>query len=268
MDTTSPTLAEGQAITATWRNFFAFLRRPRLPEDDVGHRAVFEDVAPGETRPAPPTGIKLEAFRRTLHLFVLDILLMAPILLVAAGLEAAGVQFPDNALAELTFGPMIIAAIVLGAPLMEELAFRGWLTGRPAALVGFGAVLVLYLGNTLVIPFAPEASRLLVGGALLALFVLAAILAVAALRNRPAPRWYARAFPLFYALSVIAFAAIHITNYEQGDMALWMLLPLVIPQAVAGLVWGYARVHFGLWSSMLLHAMHNGLAVGLILGFT
>ena len=268
MDTTSPTLAEGQAITATWRNFFAFLRRPRLPEDDVGHRAVFENVAPGETRPAPPTGIKLEAFRRTLHLFVLDILLMAPILLVAAGLEAAGVQFPDNALAELTFGPLIIVAIVLGAPLMEELAFRGWLTGRPAALVAFGTLLLAYLAISVIAPLLPEMQQGLLGLGAIGAFVLAAILAVAALRNRPAPRWYARAFPLFYALSVIAFAAIHITNYEQGDMALWMLLPLVIPQAVAGLVWGYARVHFGLWSSILLHAMHNGLAVGLILGFT
>jgi membrane protease YdiL (CAAX protease family) len=44
-----------------------------------------------------------------------------------------------------------------------------------------------------------------------------------------------------------------------------ILLPLVVPQLIAGLVFGYARVTFGLWSDMLLHMMHNGLLISLVL---
>jgi cyanate permease len=42
------------------------------------------------------------------------------------------------------------------------------------------------------------------------------------------------------------------------------LIVLVVPQLIAGLIFGYARVTYGLWSDMMLHMMHNGLLVGLI----
>ena len=60
----------------------------------------------------------------------------------------------------------------------------------------------------------------------------------------------------------LVFALAHLTNYSQ--VAVLILLPLVVPQLLFGLILGYARVTYGLWSDMLLHMMHNGLLIGLV----
>ena len=38
----------------------------------------------------------------------------------------------------------------------------------------------------------------------------------------------------------------------------------VPPEKAAGLIFGYARVTYGLWSDMLLHVLHNGLLISLV----
>ena len=58
------------------------------------------------------------------------------------------------------------------------------------------------------------------------------------------------------------FALAHLANYTEGEAVL--LLPLVVPQLLAGLIFGYARVTYGLWSGMLLHMMHNALFISLV----
>ena len=71
-----------------------------------------------------------------------------------AALTALGVRLPGHLLEDLELGPALIAFIVVGAPLGEELVFRGWLSGRPGHV---GATLVLL------------AAGLLAGAALLSL---------------------------------------------------------------------------------------------------
>ena len=80
------------------------------------------------------------------------------------------------------------------------------------------------------------------------------------LRKRAAWEWFTRAFPLFFWLSTASFALVHLLNYSEGSLA--TLLPLVLPQFIAGSIFGYARVTYGLWASMLLHVLHNGALVG------
>ena len=43
-----------------------------------------------------------------------------------------------------------------------------------------------------------------------------------------------------------------------------MALP-VLPQFVIGAILGYTRVTYGLWASILLHALHNGAFISLVL---
>ena len=74
---------------------------------------------------------------------------------------------------------------------------------------------------------------------------------------------FRRNFRWFYLGSALAFASVHLVNFS-GGMALF-LLPLTLPQLLLGLILGYARVQFGLWSCILLHAAHNALFLGLIL---
>jgi len=37
-----------------------------------------------------------------------------------------------------------------------------------------------------------------------------------------------------------------------------------VPQLIVGLILGYARVTYGLWSDIALHMLHNGLLIGLV----
>lgn len=74
---------------------------------------------------------------------------------------------------------------------------------------------------------------------------------------------FRRNFRWFYLGSALAFASVHLVNFGEG--AAMILLPLTLPQFLLGLILGYARVQFGLWACILLHAAHNALFLGLIL---
>ncbi len=219
------------AIPGEWRRFGAFLRSPALPE-----RA---------------SGFSLVSLRGVGWMFVLDLLLMSVIIGAAILTFSFGFELPSNKLAGLTLGLPIVLMIVIGAPIFEEIGFRGWLSGRPAhiwplIIIGtavFGLPLLIGQGQ----PF------IVAGGLLIA--VVAAIFVAWRLWARTPFRFFSRYFGWFYALSTLTFAVVHLTNYDNANPA---FLLLVIPQAIAGLLFGYTRVHYGLWASMLLHALHNG----------
>ena len=44
-----------------------------------------------------------------------------------------------------------------------------------------------------------------------------------------------------------------------------MLLPFVVPQTIAGLIFGFARVRYGMWANIALHGLSNALFLGLTL---
>ena len=232
--------ADDFGLPATFRRFTAFLRRPDLP-----------DAA---------TGMNAETLRRTGMLYLLDLSLMAPLILIAFAAEALGLTFPDNALEDLDFGPIEILFVVLLVPALEEAVFRGWLSGRPAHLVPFLLVAAAYaaLAGGLLLPH-------LAGFGLILAMLIGAIVLSAMKQGHPPYPWFRAVFPLFFAIASLSFALVHLFNYEGASLA--YALPLVIPQFIAGLIFGYARVTFGLWSAILLHVLHNGTAIGIILTF-
>jgi membrane protease YdiL (CAAX protease family) len=221
------------------RAFLSFLRRPVLP-DRV-------------------TGIRLAALSATLGLFALDLAVMAVLVGLAAIAWTLGFTFPSSVVGELKLGPGLIALIVAGAPIGEELVFRSWLSGRPGH-VGASAVLVAAFAYLLTAELKDHPLLLL--GILAGAIVLAIALPIA-LRRRPAFAFFKRHFAWFYFASTAAFALVHLTNYSSG--AAHVLLPLVLPQLAAGLIFAYARITYGLWSNILLHMLHNGLLIGIVL---
>lgn len=233
---TSPRLARW--TPAEWRDFAAFLRRPVLP------RRV--------------TGIRLAALGATLRLFALDLLLMGLLVAVAALATALGFHLPANAIDGLDLGPMWLAIIIVGAPLAEELLFRSWLSGRPGHVT---ALIALLVGVALPILSGPQGHPVLLLGGVAIAFV-AAIGLLFWLRKHPPFPWFSRHFAWFYAASALLFASAHLANYSEGASPI--LLLLVVPQLIAGLIFGYARVTYGLWSDMLLHMLHNGLLIALV----
>jgi membrane protease YdiL (CAAX protease family) len=190
------------------------------------------------------------------RIYVLDLLAMLALVLLASVAVAAGMYIPAPAIAGIEFDALVILGVIAVAPVLEELVFRSWLSGRP----GHGlAVLALAAGG---IGFALlHTGAMVVSLAVLAAGLLTAIAAPVVLRGAPPMRWFAHGFAVFYWLSVLAFALVHLTNFSSGTIL--VLLPLVLPQFVLGILLGYVRVRIGLWGAMLLHGLHNASALAL-----
>jgi membrane protease YdiL (CAAX protease family) len=224
--------APAPSMVGEWRRLGAFLRRPRL---DV--RAQNE---------APLTVIA--------RIYALDMAIMLVLILAASVAVALGVYLPETALAGIEFTPIIVALVVIGAPVMEELVFRGWLSGRPQHMLALAATIAGFVGFGLV-----HRSGMVTGLAVMGAGALLAALALTLLRNRGPMRWFSAIFPLLFWIATLSFALVHLANFDKGSLA--VLLPLVLPQLVLGMLVGYLRVRIGLWAAILLHAAHNATAL-------
>lgn len=241
MTPVSSSVPAANSLPGEWARYLTFMRSPRLP-----------DAAGGVSR-AGLAGVA--------QLWTLDIIAMAALVGCAALAAAAGLDFPENRLERVEFGASAVFLLVIAAPVAEEIVFRGWLSGRPGHVAAVAALAAGFAIMAL-------AARSQVAGAgwgglaAFAFFIGAAI--VLAWRVQAGPwRWFGQAFPLLFWASTLAFALIHLFNYQGGALA--RLLPLVVPQLVGGTMFAYARVAHGLWASVLLHIAHNCTAVGLVL---
>ncbi len=222
-----------------WRRVGAFLARPTL--EDAGACGA-------------PSAMLL-------RVYALDIVLMSVLMVAAGAVAAAGIELPETALAGVEITVLIALGAIIAAPVLEEIVFRGWLSGKPGhvfALLSFavGAAIFVAIGDSrplISLPFV------VVGFALaLALLIL--------LRRKPVMGWFARAFPLFFWIATAAFALIHLGNFKE--VSPW-LLPLVLPQFILGALAGYVRVQIGLWGAITLHMMHNATLIAIVvLGMT
>lgn len=226
--------APAASIVAEWRRLGAFLRRPSL---DVGEQSA-------------------SPFTVLARIYALDMGIMFALILLAGAVIAMGVELPETALAGMEFTLSIVLLVILVAPVMEELVFRSWLGGKPGPIIA-----LLSFGGGVAVFGSLGTDGSLVGALFLITGIAGAIAALVIFRNRPAMGWFARAFPAFFWLSTLAFALIHLANFDEG--ALVMLLPLVLPQFVLGGLLGYVRVRIGLWAAILLHAAHNATAFGI-----
>lgn len=223
-------------ILAEWRQVRAFLLRPTLTAN--------------ENSSAP--------FTILARIYALDVLIMFGLIVIAGIVVAAGVELPRTALADMQVNASLIALVLIGAPLIEELVFRAWLPGKPGYLIA----IVLLIAAVIVGGFvSTQGLSTSITGAFSLIALLAALLSLIALVRRQPPHWYTVTFPIFFWLSTLAFALIHLANFSQGSLA--ALLPLVIPQFALGMLLGYLRVRIGLWAAILLHSAHNATALGL-----
>jgi len=224
-------------MPVAWRQWAAFLRRPVLPD-----RA--------------DTNV-LRGIKAALPLFGLDLLLMAVLLGAVGGAIALGFEMPEHLMGQMELTPLLVGFFVIGAPIGEEILFRGWLSGRAGHVIG--SLLVAAAFGLLMLGTRPGAELWsfaalgMLGGAGLFVFLL---------RGRPAMPGFQRYFVWFYWLSVLLFAVIHLTNFAAAGPT---MLPLVLPQFALAMILGYLRVTHGLWSAVLLHMLHNGVFMALVL---
>lgn len=191
----------------------------------------------------------------SVHL-VLFAVVIAPLWLASwsAGVLPSAEADPES----LATSPL---AFLLIAPLLEELVFRCWLSGRVAALrfaaCGFAAMALMLAGVSL----APDHGRLLAWtGAAVA---LAGLVHWGLTREqapaRDVPPAFIRHFGVIVWAQALLFGAIHLGNYVAPASPLGFAV--VLPQVLGGLLLAYIRTRAGLVAAMAYHAGYNGLVL-------
>lgn len=225
-------------IRTTLAELFAFLRRP-VPMEASGLQADG----------AISRWLVLTAFQ----IGVLGLVIMP---LLALWQKAFNLS-PPNAFEGLS--PLALwGGAVLLAPVLEELFFRGWMSGtrRALALMGVvvaGMMLFLALGR---------GKPLVGGGILLVTVVVAAVLWWRMRREKALPGWFARHFALLLYGITAMFAAMHLFNYPTIAL---VAVPMVLPQFWSGLMFAHTRVRLGLLASILNHIASNAIVLAVAL---
>ena len=231
-------------VVGEWTRFGTWMRSPALPDMSRDHGS---------------------AALATTRILLLDLAIMMVLIAALAAASAAGFELPENVNNSLEPDVWAILLVVVLAPLMEELIFRSWLAGHPPVMAAVAVCLVGFGGGALVATLIdPEGTMpaLMIIGPAIAL--IAAPASAVLLLKKPVPHLYTRMFPVFFWLSSLAFAMVHLTNYTELSWSmLVIILPLVLPQLVLGTMLSYLRVHHGLIPAIALHAAHNGILFSL-----
>lgn len=224
-------------------------------------RALFEEFSAWLARPrmVSPSGLRAPGAWRFLRtMLALHVAVLLLVLLPLLGLWQQVMGLPSPEAFDQVSKAMLVPFVVVLAPVSEELAFRGWLTGRVRAiwLVGCGFVAAGFLAMVNVHVYEVPAS----------FAVLAMGIAAPAgwwwLRRRGVVPGFERAFPVLVWLSIVVFGLSHLSNYPRFSLA---LLPMVLPQLWAGMTLSYTRMRIGIFGAMLIHAAANGISVSLAL---
>ena len=203
-------------------------------------------------------------WRQLFWLFVLDVVLVIAAALVVTGYEYAldwlGITPPMTGLDEAGNPlPLLVTACII-APLYEEVVYRSWLKGTPRYLMVLGLAVLLFWLINVFLPFRDNQMIVTVTWGLPGLLAIGTVVGRASLwrgGRQPVP-FFRRHFVWFFWASCFAFALGHVGNYDSFSL---LLIPLVLPQLVAGINWAFARMRFGLPASILLHAAANSILV-------
>lgn len=209
---------------------------------------------------AQPVASPGERARVLLAAGVVHLVLLAAVVgpLWLASRSAGVLPAPDAEAGRLATSPLAFLVI---APLLEELVFRGWLTGRVAALrfaaCGFAAMALMLAGVALV----PEHGRMLAwAGAGVALAGLVQwSLTREGTHARTVPPAFIRHFAVIVWAQALLFGAIHLGNY--ADLTSPLGLAVVLPQVLGGLLLAFIRTRAGLVAGMAYHAGYNAVVL-------
>lgn len=220
----------------TVSEFIAFLRRPtveNLLEQPIGEKAEI--------------GVSL---------FVLSIATTMIVGVLALPVILATDLTTGEKLSEALSGSIwsvLLSVVVLG-PLIEEIIFRGWLSGTwRAVLASAFGLTTIYGGSAILDPYVAEGNAiqplLIVAGAILI------FLAFSPLDDARRIIGFERVFPVIFYAQATVFGFLHFQNYAASSLVIALLATL--PLVACGLIWGYARIRLGFASAVILHAAYN-----------
>jgi hypothetical protein len=228
----------GVRLRDEWRACFHFIFKPRL-QRELKRRLP----ASGRLADWLPNISLARLLGWAATLWVLNIFALGPIVL--AVFEASGAKH------RIDVNHLPWVAALIWAPLVEELLFRLVLRQPLQALWVVPLMVgVLYFG-------LHDGALMLLAATIAGLWCIRFFTDVPSASGFRYLRYYRNYFPWVFHLASLAFAAVHIRNFEFADIAWWMMVILVAPQWITGLVLGWMRVQRGLGASILLHALFN-----------
>jgi membrane protease YdiL (CAAX protease family) len=228
--------------------------------------ALLRDIAGFVVDPAPPPA-QLQWGRTfalaLLVLYLLDSALTFGTVLIWWGADAAGYEAPDLLDWDRSSAEEWISAVLL-APVLEEAIFRGWLSGRQAALELAGrialAMAVLITGVVLFRSGISLASLRTIQVCALGFTVYALFIWFRERKRKVAiPAWFNRNYCHLVWGSSVAFGTVHLLNYDGLSGPIDLIL--VLPQTLGGLVLAYTRTRLGLIAAMVQHALFNAVLI-------
>ncbi|MGB3464030.1 MAG: CPBP family glutamic-type intramembrane protease [Cyclobacteriaceae bacterium] len=186
-------------------------------------------------------------FRELVLLFTVLLVLRYAIVLVKALLmEEDLLEFSE---AEERLELSAVFSYILLIPLIEELLFRGFLDLRRKrsviVFIGLAAIFGLFIYF--------RSDQFLFLGLFLILFVVYAYLRIDSFRHL-VDGLLMRGYHLFVILSVLLFAGMHITNYDDYSVYTFMAL---IPRVISGFYLAFIVTKYTIWHSWLMHALNN-----------
>ncbi len=152
----------------------------------------------------------------------------------------------------------VVLAVVIIGPLIEEVMFRGWLSGTWRSVVGSAAFVALVFGVIHVVDGLFPASATVIQLGLAAIGVIGFQL-LSPIDNGKRLPYFEHAFPYIFWAQGIMFGVLHYQNVATNSPVLAVLSTL--PLVICAWLWGFARIYLGLASAVLLHAAYNVPAV-------
>lgn len=248
----SPAPHQAERFLAQVRDFFRFIIRPDF------RRGFGRGTGNGWVKDWQLTMSWKRMFQWAAFMWAVNILVLAPIALVAAG--------GANATHRIQFSYMLVPLAVIWAPIVEEILFR-FNIRRPLLALWMMPVMIFVLLNQ---------------GTVIGTLCLIAVLAIVMIlypklsldrysKHWHLPFWFLRLyrkhFVVIMHILVFGFAYMHIFNYDLAGGSLLTTLVMVLPQWFSGLALMWMRVRYGIANSIYLHAIFNGGPVFLIVIF-
>lgn len=236
-----------EALVSVARSFFSFLLRPK------------PSVRTEDQLPLSPLAIGASLLALSLAVTAMFAFAALPLLLMAEAAPGSQLQHVFSG----SIATIVLAVIVLG-PLIEEVMFRGWLSGTWRSVVGSALFVALVFGIIQIVDglFSVSTIILQLGLAVIGLIGFKLLSPIDTGERLP---YFERTFPYLYWAQGLLFGFLHFQNVATNSPGVVVLSTL--PIVICAWLWGFARIYLGLGSAVLLHAAYNVPAVAGMLVF-
>ncbi|MEQ3654432.1 MAG: CPBP family intramembrane glutamic endopeptidase [Dokdonia sp.] len=173
-------------------------------------------------------------------------------------------NFLQTLLEENPFQLFIMATVF--APIIEEMMFRTLILPKHSDLLLFICAWPLFYVNRFLPVDAHWGIKL--GFIAVCLVVLYYLLAqvIREEHTQKWRNWLSKHYQFVLTLSALLFGLVHINNYVEEFVINAALILLIVPRILAGFMMGLIKIkNKGIQWSMALHALNNGVAIGILI---